>query len=222
MKLDSFHYSPFVQKVRAVLDLLGRHYTVMEVAYGDRTELATLADGYIHVPVLAEDDGRVVCDSRRICEHLLSDAAAAAALLPPPFEGPIWAYADWCDGALEDVLFRIATPAIRDNWWKSPSDRALFALVKERKYGPGCLDQWQRQRDEIVSRANTLLAPTARTLAAQPFLFGASPTLADAALYGQLAMLHVGDPALPRLLSPTLAAWLDRLGSRIPTVMRPR
>jgi len=77
MKLYSFHYSPFVQKVRAVLDLLGRHYTVMEVAYGDRTELATLTGGYIHVPVLAEDDGRVVCDSRRICEHLLSDAAAA-------------------------------------------------------------------------------------------------------------------------------------------------
>src|SRR5438477_53621 len=120
MKLYSFHYSPYVQKVRAVLDLLGRDYTVMEVAYGDRTELATLTGGYVHVPVLADDAGRVVCDSRRICEHLLSDAAAAAAL------------------------------------------------------------------------------------------------------YGQLAMMHVADPALPRRLSPTFTAWLDRLAARIPTVMGAR
>ena len=56
-------------------------------------------------------------------------------------EGPIWAYADFCDGPLEDVLFRIASPLIRDAW-QSPGERALYTLIKERKFGPGCVDLW--------------------------------------------------------------------------------
>ncbi|SRR6266700_6787825 len=221
MKLYSFHYSPYVRKVQAVLDLLDRPCTTVEVPYSDRTELAALTGGYIYVPVLVDDAGRVVCDSRRICEHLLSDEPAARALAPAPLEGPIWAYNDWCDGPLEDVLFRIASPAVRDHW-KSAGDRALYVLVKERKFGTGCVDEWFRQRDDLVARAQAMLAPTERTLAAQAFLFGAAPTLADAALYGQFAMLHAGDPALVRRFSPVLAAWIARFEKHAPRPMRVR
>ena len=35
------------------------------------------------------------------------------ALVRSPWEGPIWAYADWADNILEDAAFRLATPAIR-------------------------------------------------------------------------------------------------------------
>jgi glutathione S-transferase len=219
MKLFSFHYSPYVRKVQAVLDLLGRDYTVAEVPYGDRTELATVTGGYIYVPVLVDDDGRVVCDSRRICEHLFADEAAAAAMVPAPFQGPIWAYSDWCDGPLEDVMFRISSPTARDQK-KTASERALFVLIKERKFGAGCVDAWLAARDELVARANAMLAPTERTLAAQPFLFGARPTLADAALYGQLAMLHAADPALLRRFSAVLAAWVVRFEQSAPRRMR--
>jgi glutathione S-transferase len=221
MRLYSFHYSPYVRKVQAVLDLLGRDYTVVEVPYSDRTELATLTGGYIYVPVLVDDGGQVVCDSRRICEHLLADPEAAAALVPPPFEGPIWAYSDWCDGPLEDVIFRIGSPSVRDRW-KSAGDRALYVLVKERKFGAGCVDQWRQQHDELVARAGAMLAPTERTLGVQPFLFGARPTLADAALYGQFAMLHAGDPALLGRFSPTIAAWLRRFEESSPRPPRVR
>src|SRR5882724_6366555 len=116
MKLYSFHYSPYVRKVQAVLDLLDRDYTIVEVPYSDRNELATITGGYIYVPVLVDDGGKVVRDSRSICEHLLGDQRAARMLAPAPLEGPIWAYNDWCDGPLEDVAFRIASPAIRDHW----------------------------------------------------------------------------------------------------------
>ena len=75
MKLYRFRYSPYARKVQMVLDLLGKPYELVEVPYLERDELARLTGGYIHVPVLVDDDGRVVCDSRRICEHLLDGAA---------------------------------------------------------------------------------------------------------------------------------------------------
>ena len=221
MKLYSFHYSPYVRKVQAVLDLLDLPCSTVEVPYSDRNELAALTGGYIHVPVLVDDAGKVICDSRRICEDLLSDDKAARVLTPAPLEGPIWAYSDWCDGPLEDVVFRIGSPAVRDHW-KSAGDRALYVFIKERKFGAGCVDLWLRQRDELVARAQAMLAPTERTLAVQPFLFGGAPTLADAALYGQFAMLQAGDPALLRHFSPVIAAWIARVEKHAPRPMRVR
>jgi glutathione S-transferase len=209
MKLYRLPYSPYARKVQLLLDLLGRRYNTVDVPYSDRSELATLTGGYIYVPVLVEDDGTVITDSRRICEHLLAGEAGAR-FVPPPFEGPVWGYADWCDGALEDVLFRIASPAIRDRW-RSPSDRALYILIKERKFGAGCIDAWQNDREPLLARANALLAPTARTLAARHFLFGDTPTLADVSLYGEFAMLTYGDPQLVTRLPPEFGPWLRRL-----------
>jgi glutathione S-transferase len=209
MKLYRLIYSPYARKVQMLLDLMGRRYDAVDVLYRDRTELATLTGGYIYVPVLVDDDGKVICDSRNICQHLLTGPAAGA-LVPAPLDGPVWAYHDWCDGPLEDVMFRIASPAVRDKW-QNAFERALYVLVKERKFGAGCVEAWERDREGLQARAIAMLEPTARTLAAQPFLFGARPTLADAALYGQFAMLIAADPALTRPFGPVLGAWIGRL-----------
>jgi glutathione S-transferase len=209
MKLFRFDYSPYARKVQMLLDLLGQRSQLIDVPYGDRTELATLTGGYIYVPVLVEDDGNVITESRRICERLLRGEAGRA-LVPSPLDGPIWAYSDWCDGPLEDVIFRIASPSVRDRW-ASVSDRALYVLVKERKFGAGCVDAWARDQEQLIERANGMLAPTARTLALQPFIFGAAPTLADAALYGEFAMLIAVKPALIERFAPPFAAWIQRM-----------
>lgn len=188
MKLYEFAYSPYARKVRLLLELLPRQHELVEVDYTDREELARVTGGYIYVPVLVEDDGRVLVESRAICEHLL-EPESARHLVPSPLEGPIWAYADFVDGPLENVLFRIASPRIRDHW-KSGFARGLYVLVKERKFGAGCVDAWERNRGELIAEARHLLVPTLRTLRARPFLFGDAPTLADAALYGCCAMLE--------------------------------
>jgi glutathione S-transferase len=209
MLLYRFVYSPYARKVQMLLDLLGARYEIREVPYSDRTEISQVTGGYIYVPVLVFDDGSVVVESRDICERLLADSTGAR-LVPAPLQGPIWAYADFADGPLEDVLFRIASPAVRDAW-KSPSDRALYVLIKERKFGAGCVSAWEQNRSALVERAQRLLAPTLATLASQPFLFGESPTLADAALYGQCAMLEAADPKLLGILSPALSPFMRRL-----------
>jgi len=211
MKLYRLNYSPYALKVQILLELLGERYEAIDVEYGDRRELAELTGGYIYVPVLVDDDGSVVTESRTICERLLARPGAER-LVPKPFEGPIWAYADYCDGPLEDVLFRISTPVVRDRW-ANPFERALYVLIKERKFGAGCVDAWARDRANLLARARHLLAPTISTLGQQPFLFGDRPTLADCALYGNLAMLHAADPELVSALSEPLAAYRNRVAS---------
>lgn len=220
MKLFRFRYSPYARKVEMLLELMGRTFERIEVPYSDRTELARVSGGYAYVPVLVEDDGTVTVESRDICERLLTGDAAAR-LVPAPFQGPIWAYADFADGPLEDVLFRIASPAVRDAW-KSPSDRALYVLIKERKFGAGCVSAWERDRDTLVARAQRLLAPTLATLSARPFLFGDTPTLADAALYGNCAMLHEARPELLARVSEQLASFMRRLEAARPREMPAR
>ena len=196
-------------KVQIMLDLLGKKYDWSRFPYSDRTELATLTGGYIYVPVLVDDDDQVTVESRDICEKLLAGDGGAR-LLPPPWEGPIWAYSDFCDGPLEDFMFKIASPAVR-NAWSSPSDRALYVLIKERKFGAGCVDAWERDRERLIAGARRLLAPTLATLERRAFLFGEQPTLADAALYGNCVMLDEVDPALLPRLSGALPPWLRRL-----------
>ncbi len=209
MKLYRFRYSPYARKVQMVLDLMGETYDTVEVPYSDRNELATVTGGYIYVPVLVEDDGTVVTESRAICERLVAKPRGAR-LVPSPFEGPIWAYHDFVDGALEDVLFRIASPAVRDAW-PTPGDRALYTLVKERKFGAGCLDVWKRDQATLIERARHLLGPTLATLAKQPFLFGSAPTLADASLYGNCKMIEEGDSRLLARVAEPLVAFARRL-----------
>jgi glutathione S-transferase len=213
MKLFRFHYSPYARKVQVLLELMGRRVEVIEAPYGDRRELAALTGGYIHVPVLVTDDGKILHDSRVIVEHLVGEPDGAR-FVPSPHEGPIWAYHDWCDGPLEDVLFRVASPLVRDRW-ANAWERALYVVVKERKFGAGCVDAWGKAKDELMARGRALLAPTVRTLSRQPFLFGAEPTLADVALYGQLQMMSV-EPGLVARLGEVLPEFMRRVEARRP------
>jgi glutathione S-transferase len=137
---------------------------------------------------------------------------AGAALVPSPFEGPIRAYADFADGPLEDVMFRLGSPAVRDAW-PTLAERAFYVMVKERKFGAGCVDAWLRNRAELVASAQRLLAPTLQTLQQRPFLFGERPTLADAALYGNCVMLEEADAELLPQVSAALGPYLRRLES---------
>jgi glutathione S-transferase len=209
MKLFRFRYSPYARKVQMVLDLLDARYELVEVPYSDRNEIARTTGGYIYVPVLVDDGGEVIVESRDICEYLTASGKGAA-LVPSPLEGPIWAYHDFADGPLEDVLFRVASPAVRDAW-PGAGDRALYVLVKERKFGAGCVDAWEKNQATLVDRARHLLAPSLKTIAARPFLFGDAPTLADAALYGLCKMLEEATPVLLPRVAEELVPFVRRL-----------
>jgi glutathione S-transferase len=192
--------------VQCLLDLAGEHVEVEDVPYGDRSALVALTGGSIHVPVLVSESGSVHLDSRAIAEFIIGRAPR---LVPSPLEGPVWAYADWCDQVLEDVCFKLAAPGVHRSFPR-PVDRALYALIKERKYGAGCLDAWEKSSGALLERSRAALAPTERTLRSCAFLFGSEPTLADAALWGELAMVRFGGIP-PSALGDSLPLWVGRL-----------
>jgi glutathione S-transferase len=193
------------------LDLMRAPYDLVEVPYSDRDELAQLTGGYIYVPVLVLDDGEVLVESRNIVERLVA-MPAGKHLVPSPWEGPIWAFHDFSDGALEDVLFRIASPAVRDAWTRPGRARAVHAHQGtevrrrlRRRLGPRA-----RHPDR---KSPSPRGPVAEDLSARPYLFGDTPTLADVSLYAQCIMLDEADPTLLPRISPALVAFARALES---------
>lgn len=210
MKLHRFRYSPYARKVQRLLELAGIPHQVVDVPYGNREELARLTGGYIYVPVLELPDGRVITESRRICQHLIEDPRASG-FVPPGQEAAVWAYCDaFVEGPLEDVLFRIACPAVRDAW-PTAWERALYTLVKERRYGAGCIDAWRAEQEALIARGRELLEPTRRSLQKHPWVLGDTLTLADLGLYGQWAMLDCAGPELVDRLGPELRSHARRI-----------
>jgi glutathione S-transferase len=218
MKLYRFRSSPYARKVQILLELAGLPHEVIEVRYGEREELAQLTGGYIHVPVVVLDTGEVVTESRRICERVLARPEARH-LVPPSLHAAAWAFHDFVDGPVEDLLFRLASPAVRARW-PTAWERALYTLIKERKFGAGCVDAWEAARPDLIARARTVLEPTRQTLAAQPFVFGDAPTLADVALYGQWAMLEAESRELLDQISPVFVAHARRIEGARPEPTR--
>ena len=228
MKLFRFRHSCYALKIQALLELGGATFELVDVPYGDRSVLLEVTGGYIQVPVLVLDDSRFIVDSRRISETLVAEDARFSALVPSPFDGPIWAYADWTDTVLEDTMFKLASPSVRSRF-STANERALYTFVKERKFGTGCVDEWMMGAASLAKRAAALLEPSARTLDKTPFLFGDRPTLADAALFGQVAMLAGADLKHLAALPAPILTWFRRVqeaGASDPTeappTMRPR
>ena len=160
MKLYRFRYSPYARKVQMLLDLLGR---ALRAHRGPLQRPRRAGDAHRRLHLRAGAGRRRRHGGHRvarICEHLLVGRRRPQRLVPSPLEGPIWAYADFVDGPLEDVLFRIASPAVRDAW-PTAGERALYVLIKERKFGAGCVDAWERDRDAARGAgARSCSAPT--------------------------------------------------------------
>ena len=165
MRLYRFEYSGYARFVQAAIQLTGAPCELVDVAFGERDALATLTGGYIQVPVLVGDDGAVITDSRRIVATLVREDPRFAALVPANDAGPIWAYVDWVGSGFEDVAFRIASPLVEPrmaalNGGRDDA-RGMYRFVKERKFGPGCIDQWAKASSSARSVAVVAPRPVA-------------------------------------------------------------
>lgn len=211
LRLYQFAYSPYASKVRLVLHLKGLAFDLVEVPYMDRTEVVRLTNQVV-LPILTDGD-TAIHDSPRITAYL--DERYAPNLRPT---AAAVVFEQWADAVFEDVAFRIASPMVEAKITELNSGRTdargMYRYVKERKFGPGCIDQWARDTPSLIARLRTLAAPLARTLETQAFLLGAEPTLADAAIWGNLAMLEWTSPGWVAKEMPELASWYARLAER--------
>ncbi|HUK65931.1 MAG TPA: glutathione S-transferase family protein [Anaeromyxobacteraceae bacterium] len=213
MRLFQFSYSPFAAKVRRCLELKGLAYEAVEVPYLDRRELVASTGGYAHVPVLV-DAGEVVTDSARITAYL--DRRYPPSLRSDPESVLV---EQWADNLLEDAAFKVACPGLEDRMaaWNGREDaRAIFRLMKERRYGLGCIERWRREAEGRCEELVAMLGPVVALVAERPFLLGGAPTLADASVYGQLFMIEAAAPGFIPARLPALRDWWERVRSAAP------
>lgn len=223
--LYQFEISPFADKVRRILHVKG-------VPYETRDPKLTEVDAFKkkspagRLPVL-DHKGAVIADSSDIAEFL-ERAYPEPALIPadPAEAGLVRMLEDWADESLYwyELTMRLT--------WEENA-RALFApLLSESgvpkmlqgaaisgivgKYGKIAEGQGTGAKPRAV-----LLADVARLLdAAQGFLgsktwmVGATLTLADIAIYAQLACIRSTPEGAPLFEArPVLSAWMGRVAA---------
>ena len=179
-------HSPFCIPIAQALTACGIEFVRREIPNWDRSELLRLTDGaYYGVPVLQHDE-KVIYessgDSQDIARYV-DTTFAHGALFPPALDGLQAIVIDHLENEVESLTFKLAdihyVPGIPDL-----IARGMTVRHKERKFGRGCIEQWQREAAAIRADADKLLTRFETTLLHSPFLFGDTPTYADFLLFG--------------------------------------
>jgi glutathione S-transferase len=148
-------------------------------------------------------------DPYRIARHVDSRHCGHR-FFPPEWVGIHEILISEFENRFEDVGFKLNNihyiPSIAD-----VGERAMSVRHKERRYGPGCVDQWRRNEDALQTKLDRLLEPMDRRLSVSPFLLGQDPVFADCALYGVLGNYTYNNwNGLPDRMK-ALRDWFDRL-----------
>ena len=213
MRLLQFSYSPFAAKVRFCLALKHLEYALVEIPYTQRAELVKVSGG-IGVPVLV-DGATVVSDSARITAYLETKGGPSLRVHPLAI-----VLEQWADNGLEEAAFRLACPGLEDRIGREQGEEArlMFRLVKERRYGSGCIEAWRAAQSKHAAETKAMLEPIVKAVQASGFVLGDSASVADAAVAGQLHMIESALPGwvasnVPALNS--LCLW-ERVGVKAP------
>lgn len=209
MKLYQFDYSPFAAKVRTCLALKKLSVERVDVPYLQRAELLKVSGG-IQVPVLV-DGSLVISDSARIVDYLEEMGGIALRVNPLSV-----ALEQWADEYFQEIAFRLACPGLEDAMGERQGDEArlMFRLVKERRYGVGCVAKWRDEEAQHSEATRVALQPIVSAVRQQRWGFGVMPTAADAAIAGQLHMVEHAKPGWVRKNVPALSDWFEQLRAR--------
>jgi glutathione S-transferase len=213
-------YSPFCLKAHRALKLAGLPY--------ERRHGRSPADFRQHnpagqVPVLLVD-GEAICDSTEILARIDTLTGALTRGLDAHARAEAWLWEDFADTALNGYLVAARWadernwPAVRDAYFVGAPWLVRAAIAPRiRKTVVGALvarDVWRAGPDACWARfASTLDQLEARTPAVG-FWLGASPSVADVALFSQLHSLRtrLTRPQAEALAGrPALSAYLDRV-----------
>jgi glutathione S-transferase len=208
-RLFQFYPSPPCAKIRKILDFKGLAYDAVEVDYLDRAELLSVS-GQIMVPALQFPAGEVAVDSEWIVTRL-EELYPDPAVLPPIGRGLHLAMSRYFEGALSEVLLRVAIPDLLEFYrGQGNQQAAFFQLIQDNKYGAGFCDRMAEEREANLQQAIEMLAPLDEALADKAFLLGRLG-LADFAFYGQLWRLgFTGDLKIPSGMA-NLREFFDRI-----------
>ena len=218
--------SPFCLKARICLNVKGVPFRRVPLTVGRLRELRRI-NPLGKVPVLVQDE-MVIPDSSRIIRHLEAEHRDPV-LIPAGREARAYAclLEEWADEALYFIVgaFKWLNPANRDaalaNTVNEMSGVLLRPLVGRMMawriarryaawgYGPGALEHFAERMREHLATLSTLLD-------GKDYLLGRVPTVADVAVFAQLAWMR--RYAERELLddAPVVRDWLDAFAALPP------
>jgi len=213
VKVYQLEHSPYCIPITRALEALGVPFTTRNVLNGDRREIIELTGGkYYQVPVL-EHEGRVIHESGATSTdiaHYVDHTFGHHRLFPKELDGLQNIVIPYIEGEVEGVTFKLIDPYyIRT--LTDPVDRMMVLRHKERKFGAGCEEAWDRDHDHLMARAVELIRPFDQMLGQHEFLLAGAPVFADFALFGVLGnMTYRGANPLPPGLN-AVAKWHARM-----------
>ena len=199
IELIQFPWSPYCIVQRRILEFAGGRFKLTNIPSGDRSLVWRLTrQRYYAVPIIRSGKSvifEVSDDSQVIAKYL--DSQLELGLFPRDLAGVqsiLWRY---IENEVEGVGFKL-----NDIYWRGvvpAADQVAFLRHKERKFGPGCIDQWRAQQKELLAQLEQRLVPLEEMLMYKPFLVDQRPRFVDFDLYGILEnFLYSGHYRLPK------------------------
>ena len=188
LRLYQYALSPYCIPIALALKHSGIPYEVVDLPYGDPTEVIKLTKGeYYQVPVI-EDlfNHQVIFDKSPAGDDVprfINSHAPLMNLFPEEVWGLQRILIAYIENECEPFGFKV-NDAYRDKWLRNDLEIGLHRRHKERKFGIGCLEEWTRDVDRLTEQFHIALQPFEQMLGKQPFLTGDKPVYADYALCG--------------------------------------
>ena len=213
LTLYDLPHSPYCLPVKRILDAAGQPYEIVDLPNWDRSKVIELTGGaYYQVPVIRHGE-RVIYETGTNTQDVaqyLDSTFTGGKLFPTRFAGLQDILLDYLDNEVEGATFRCTdafyVPSVTDL-----VGRTMLIRHKERKFGKGCIEQWQAQIDELRAGAAPHFARFDAMLKHKPYLLGDQPVYADFLLYGVIGnYTSNGWNELPEGLA-ALEAWRTRI-----------
>jgi glutathione S-transferase len=215
LRLYQYPLSPYCIPIELILRHSGIPYDIVDLHYGDPTPVIELTKGaYYQVPVV-EDlfNHRVVYDQSPAGDDVarfIAEQAPLMNLFPEKLSGLQRILVTYIENECEPVGFKV-NDVYRDKWLKGDVERALHRRHKERKFGVGCLEEWERDVEALTEKFFDLIQPFEQILGLHPFLTGDRPVYADYALCGVIGnFIYSGVPHFPAHYL-MLEAWYTKM-----------
>jgi glutathione S-transferase len=220
--LYQFEISPFCDKVRRILHVKGQPYEIREIPVSQSLRRVRQVNRIGKLPCL-DHDGHRVADSSDIARYLDQKFPQPALLPSDPGERALChVLEDWADESLYfyEMALRFTIPhnarrfvpalvAHDPPWFQRLAEYVVPRIMRRitRSQGVG-----RKPRDMLLRDVERQIRAVAALLGEGQWLVGGSLSVADIAVFAQLACIRGADEGAKLVeAEPAVAAWMERV-----------
>jgi ubiquinone/menaquinone biosynthesis C-methylase UbiE len=189
-RLHQFAYSSAAISTELMLKHSGLGFEVETLPVGDPIPILRLTQYQSYeAPVLEDMFNRQIIFNKGPkyddIGRLIGEMAPLMILFPTEVEGIHTLLDTYVRHELAPLALKI-TDAFRNKWMKTDLEAGLHRYQREKEFGVGCLETWDKQVNDFIAEFQLRLQPFENVLTKQPFLTGERPVHVDYVLTGIL------------------------------------